>query len=91
MLLDEPFGALDYVTKLQLHQVLLRLWGQYKPTVLFVTHDVDEALLLADRILVMKEGQIVDDRSITLKRPRGLECLAFPEALKHKEILLANI
>ena len=55
--LDEPFGSLDYVTKLQLHQVLLNLWGEYRPTVIFVTHDVDESLLLADRIIVMKKGR----------------------------------
>jgi NitT/TauT family transport system ATP-binding protein len=91
LLLDEPFGSLDYVTKLQLHQVLLRLWGQHRPTVLFVTHDVDEALLLADRILVMKGGRIVDDRQITLDRPRMVESLALPEAMTHKEVLLHHL
>ena len=65
LLMDEPFAALDYVTKLQLHQLLLNLWGQYRPTVLFVTHDVNEAMLLADRIMVMKEGRVVDDRQIS--------------------------
>ena len=77
LLMDEPFGALDYVTKLQLHQVVLNLWRQYRPTVVFVTHDVDEAVLLADRIIVMKEGRIVDDRRIELTRPRTVESLAF--------------
>jgi NitT/TauT family transport system ATP-binding protein len=91
LLLDEPFGALDYVTKLQLHQVLLRLWGQHRPTVLFVTHDVDEALLLADRILVMKHGRLVDDRRISLDRPRTVESLALPDAMTHKEVLLHHL
>jgi NitT/TauT family transport system ATP-binding protein len=91
LLLDEPFGSLDYVTKLQLHQVLLRLWSQHRPTVLFVTHDVDEALLLADRILVMKEGRIVDDRQIGLARPRTVESLALPQAVSHKEVLLRHL
>ena len=81
----------DYVTKLQLHQVLLRLWSQHRPTVLFVTHDVDEALLLADRILVMKEGCIVDDRCISLARPRTVESLALPQAVTHKEVLLRHL
>jgi NitT/TauT family transport system ATP-binding protein len=91
LLMDEPFGALDYVTKLQLHQMLLRLWGQYRPTVLFVTHDVDEAMLLADRIIVMKGGKVVDDRQITLARPRTVESLALPEAVGHKEVLLRHL
>lgn len=91
LLMDEPFGALDYVTKLQLHQMLLRLWGQYRPTVLFVTHDVDEAMLLADRIIVMKGGKVADDRQITLARPRTVESLALPEAVSHKEVLLRHL
>jgi NitT/TauT family transport system ATP-binding protein len=91
LLMDEPFGALDYVTKLQLHQVVLNLWRQYQPTVLFVTHDVDEAMLLADRIIVMKEGRIVDDRRIQLERPRTVESLALPEAVGHKEVLLRHL
>jgi ABC-type nitrate/sulfonate/bicarbonate transport system ATPase subunit len=82
---------LDYVTRLQLHQVLLSLWGRHRPTVLFVTHDVDEALLLADRILVMKEGRLVDDRWIDLARPRTVESLALPETVTHKEVLLRHL
>ncbi len=91
LLMDEPFGALDYVTKLQLHQVLLDLWGQHRQTVLFVTHDVDEAMLLADRIVVMKGGRIVDDRSMGLARPRTVESLALPKAIAHKEVLLKHL
>ncbi len=91
LLMDEPFGALDYVTKLQLHQMLLDLWGQYQQTVMFVTHDVDEAMLLADRIVVMKEGRIVDDRRVKLARPRTVESLALPEAVAHKEVLLRHL
>ena len=91
LLMDEPFASLDYVTKLQLHQVLLSLWGRQRPTVLFVTHDVDEALILADRILVMKHGRIVDDRRIGLARPRTIESLAGYEAVAHKEVLLHHL
>ena len=91
LLMDEPFGALDYVTKLQLHQLLLTLWGQYRPTVMFVTHDVDEAMLLADRIVVMKGGKVIDDRRIALARPRTVESLALPEAVVHKEVLLRHL
>lgn len=91
LLLDEPFGSLDYVTKLQLHQVLLALWSENRPTVFFVTHDVDEALLLADRIMVMKAGRLIDDRRVSLSRPRTVESLALPEAVTHKEVLLKHL
>jgi hypothetical protein len=79
LLLDEPFGALDYVTKRQLHDVLLKLWaqsdGKNRRTVLFVTHDVDEALTLADRILVLHSGRLVDDLGISVLRPRTADSL----------------
>ena len=91
LLLDEPFASLDYVTKLQLHQVLLNLWKASRPTVFFITHDVDEALLLADRILVMKAGHLVDDRTIGLPRPRTVESLALVEGVAHKEALLRHL
>jgi NitT/TauT family transport system ATP-binding protein len=91
LLLDEPFGSLDYVTKLHLHQVLLNLWDDERPTVFFVTHDVDEALLLADRIVVMRAGRLIDDRSIQLTRPRTVESLALPESVEHKEALLRHL
>jgi NitT/TauT family transport system ATP-binding protein len=92
LLLDEPFGSLDYVTRLQLHQVLLNLWNsENRPTVLFVTHDVDEALMLADRILVMKSGRLVDDMCVGLPRPRTVEGLILPVAVEHKDVLLRHL
>ena len=89
LLLDEPFGALDYVTRRQLQEVLLDLWeepGRAVPTVVFVTHDVDEALLLADRIVAMRSGAIVDDIPVEAARPRDTDTLLLPEmvAIKHK-------
>jgi NitT/TauT family transport system ATP-binding protein len=90
LMLDEPFGALDYVTRHQLQDVLLDLWnadGEGKRrTVLFVTHDVDEALALADRIMVFRGGDQVDDLAVTAARPRTTESLLLPEmvAIKHK-------
>jgi len=91
LLLDEPFGALDYVTRLQLQGVLLNLWSKTQPIVMFVTHDVDESLLLADRIVIMKGGRLVDDRPVNLPRPRTVESLAMPEAVAHKEALLEHL
>ena len=89
LLLDEPFGALDYVTRRQLQDVLLDLWeepGRAVPTVVFVTHDVDEALTLADRIVAMRSGAIVDDIPVRAARPRDTDSLLLPDmvAIKHK-------
>jgi NitT/TauT family transport system ATP-binding protein len=93
LLLDEPFAALDYVTKRQLHDVLLDLWNETararKRTVLFVTHDVDEAMLLADRVVVVDRGRIADDLNVSAVRPRTTDTLASQEmlALKHKLLI----
>ena len=70
LLLDEPFGALDALTRLAMHHLVDQLWREHRPAVLLVTHDVDEALLLADRILVLDEGRIVAEHRVGLVRPR---------------------
>jgi sulfonate transport system ATP-binding protein len=70
LLADEPFGALDALTRSRMHELLFRLVERYRPTVLLITHDVDEALILADRVLVMDRGEIVLDRPIALSQPR---------------------
>jgi sulfonate transport system ATP-binding protein len=73
LLLDEPFAALDALTRIRMHQLILALWRQHRPSVLLVTHDVDEAVLLADRVLVLEKGQIVSDIAISQPRPRSAE------------------
>ncbi|WP_326835981.1 ABC transporter ATP-binding protein [Amycolatopsis rhabdoformis] len=70
LLLDEPFGALDALTRLAMHRLVERLWRTHEPAVLLVTHDVDEALLLADRVLVLDEGRIVSEHVLGHPRPR---------------------
>ena len=95
LLLDEPFGALDYVTRRQLQSVLLDLWDEggaaARRTVLFVTHDVDEALAMADRILVLHSGRQVDDLAVTAARPRTTDSLLLPEMVAIKHTLLAHL
>ncbi len=72
LLLDEPFGALDALTRLSMHKLVLDLWRRHRPGVLLVTHDVDEALLLADRVLVLDAGRIVANISVAVPRPRRM-------------------
>ncbi|MBV2365354.1 ABC transporter ATP-binding protein [Streptomonospora nanhaiensis] len=73
LLLDEPFGALDALTRTTMHDLVLRLWDRHRPAILLVTHDVDEALLLADRVLVLTDGRIARDVPVGLDRPRHRE------------------
>ena len=80
LLLDEPFGALDALTREQLNDDLLRIWSETRKTVIFVTHDISEAVYLSDRVLVMssRPGTIRDDIAIDLERPRNLETRRHP-------------
>lgn len=71
LLLDEPFAALDALTRLKMHDLVLSLWREHSPAVLLVTHDVDEAVALADRVLVLDKGRIAAEEQITLERPRA--------------------
>jgi len=70
LLLDEPFSALDALTRIAMHRLVLRLWERHRPAVLLVTHDVDEALILADRVLVLASGRIVFSGPVEVPRPR---------------------
>jgi sulfonate transport system ATP-binding protein len=70
LLADEPFGALDALTRMRMQSLLLQLVERTHPTVILVTHDVDEALLLADRILVIQHGKIAQDHDVGLPQPR---------------------
>jgi sulfonate transport system ATP-binding protein len=73
LLLDEPFGSLDALTRLAMHDLVLGLWARHRPAILLVTHDVDEALALADRVLVLRDGRISRQAAIELERPRERE------------------
>ncbi|SLN61956.1 ABC transporter ATP-binding protein [Roseisalinus antarcticus] len=81
LIMDEPFGALDFVTRSVLHSVLLDLWRQTETTIVFVTHDIEEALVLGDRILIVSDGGILADLDCPLPRPRLEDERSSPEAL----------
>ena len=87
LLMDEPFGALDALTREQMRIDLEALWLRRKMTVLFVTHSVDEAVLLADRVVVMspRPGRVDQIIDVALPRARGLEARRHPAFLAHEE------
>src|SRR5467141_5173166 len=87
ILLDEPFGALDAQTKLQMQEWLMALWSDFGKTVLFVTHDVEEAIYLSDELHVMgtRPGRIIETIQVTLPRPRIRTSALGPEFLAIKE------
>ncbi|OZI71971.1 ABC transporter ATP-binding protein [Bordetella genomosp. 12] len=83
LLLDEPFAALDALTRLQMQRLIARLWKRHAATILLVTHDVDEALLLADRVLVLEHGRVGEDLPIDLARPRRTTEPDFSQLREH--------
>jgi NitT/TauT family transport system ATP-binding protein len=86
LLMDEPFGALDAQTKLQLEELLVDLWQLERRTVVFITHDIGEAIAVSDRVIVMsgRPGRVVSDTLISLPRPRSVrELQKSPEFHKH--------
>lgn len=79
LLLDEPFAALDALTRLRMQRQVADLWQRHEIATLMVTHDVEEALLLADRVLVMGDGRIAEEFTISLSRPRDPRQQKFTE------------
>jgi sulfonate transport system ATP-binding protein len=77
LLLDEPFGALDALTRIKMHGLLLDLYHRHTPAVLLVTHDVDEAIALADRVIVLTGGVISLDVEVTVPKPRARDSHEF--------------
>ena len=88
LLLDEPFSALDALTRIAMHALVLRLWQLHRPAVLLVTHDVDEALVLADRVLVLADGRIRYSGLVEVSRPRERD---HPGLIELRHRLLAEL
>ncbi|MBT0769144.1 ABC transporter ATP-binding protein [Kineosporia sp. J2-2] len=88
LLMDEPFGSLDHLTRAGLHETVLRLWRETEKTVVFVTHDVDEAIALGDRIVVVAGGGVRADVEVPFHRPRGDELRMDGEANALRSALL---
>ena len=89
-LMDEPFGALDAQTRLQMQELLLHVWETLKRTVIFITHDIEEAIFLADTVYVMsaRPGRIKARHAVPLPRPRDTEMLTDPRfSALRREIL----
>jgi ABC-type nitrate/sulfonate/bicarbonate transport system ATPase subunit len=91
ILLDEPFGALDAMTRTMMQRWLLDIWARHKRTVLFITHDIDEAIFLGDKVVVMtaRPGAIKCQETIALPRPRDASVVTAPEFTAIKRRLLA--
>lgn len=81
LLLDEPFGALDALTRSELQHWLMEIWGRFRQTVVFITHDVEEALYLGDRVVVLsrRPGRVLRSMPVRLARPRNRAVLTQPE------------
>jgi NitT/TauT family transport system ATP-binding protein len=93
LLMDEPFSALDAQTRLQMQQLFLDIWRNYRPTTLFITHDVEEALFLADRVGVMlgRPGRIAAILRVDLPRPRTIDTTTSPEFVSLKAQILGML
>ena len=93
MLMDEPFAALDAHSRVMMQELLLHLWHEVRTTVLFVTHDVDEAIFLADRIAIMtaRPGRLKQELAVPLPRPRTLEMATDDTFIRLKREALSSI
>ena len=93
LLMDEPFGALDYQTRISMQELLLQLWVEFKPTVFFITHDVSEAIFISDRVLVMSKrpGRVKLCIDVDVPKPRTLDFMTTPHFIELQRELLHTL
>jgi NitT/TauT family transport system ATP-binding protein len=93
LLMDEPFGALDSQTRSVMQELLLKIWQEERKTVLFITHDIDEAVFLGDVVYVMsaRPGRIIDTIPVEIERPRDYTVLTSPEFITLKKRIMTNL
>jgi NitT/TauT family transport system ATP-binding protein len=82
LLMDEPFASVDAQTRMTLQEELTRIWQERRPTVLFITHDVPEAVFLANRVVVLSKGRVLADVEVPLPRPRRWDPLVASDDFK---------
>jgi NitT/TauT family transport system ATP-binding protein len=93
LLMDEPFGALDYQTRLLMQKLLLRLWAHFRPTILFITHDVGEAIFISDRVIAMtrRPGRVKVAVEVHAPKPRDYDFIGSPEFTRIEHQLLLAV
>ena len=93
LLMDEPFGALDAQTRLAMQELLLAVWAELRPTIVFVTHDVDEALFLGDRVCIMspRPGRVARELTVPIARPRTADVTTSPQFVALKRTIMNEI
>jgi len=82
LLMDEPFASVDAQTRMTLQEELTRIWQERRPTVIFITHDVPEAVFLANRVVVLSKGRVLDQVEVDLPRPRAWDQLIEHDTFK---------
>jgi len=93
LLMDEPFSALDYQTRLEMQKLTLKLWSHYKPSIVFITHDIEEAIIMSDRVVVMSKnpGLISEIIDIDFKTPRTIDLISSMDFVNIKKRLLEKL
>ena len=88
--MDEPFVALDFQTRLAMQELLLQIWDEFHPTIFFITHDVEEAVFLADRLYVMsrRPGRVKEEIAVPFPKPRTFDIVTTPSFVAIKERVL---
>jgi NitT/TauT family transport system ATP-binding protein len=82
LLMDEPFASVDAQTRMTLQEELTRIWQDKRPTVIFITHDVSEAVFLANRVVALSKGRVLEEIAVDLPRPRSWDALHEDAAFK---------